>query len=101
MPKVTYVLLAVTAACWFFFFCLSKRCPYRLGNAVLLLFDLVLTAAAVAALFGDGAVQALLIGFLVLLLILFLVPVMLIWNGIVMIRRESGRLREFIFPFYL
>ena len=96
VPKVTYVLLAVTAACWFFFFCLSKRCPYRLGNAVLLLFDLVLTAAAVAALFGDGAVQALLIGFLVLLLILFLVPVMLIWNGIVMIRRESGRLSNIL-----
>ena len=96
VPKVTYILLAVTAACWLLFFYLSKHCPYRLGNAVLLLFDLVLTAAAVAALFGDGAVQAFLIGFLVLLLILFLVPLMLIWNGIVMVRRESGRLSNIL-----
>ena len=96
MSKASCILFAVTFLCWLGFVLSVRRSPERLINSFLLLFDLILTAVSCAALCGDSAAQALVIGFFALFFVLFLVPLILIWNGIVMIRRESARLSNIL-----
>ena len=64
--------------------------PQRYFNSLLLMFALLVTMLFAAGFFSrDAAGYFLLACFLLVMLALFLVPVLLIANGIVMIRRES------------
>ena len=85
----TPVLLAVFLCALSAFFFLSLMRPYWLGNSFLLIFcllALVLTAVSLAV---DGAEKILQISALVLLGALALVPILLVWNGIVILKREA------------
>lgn len=85
----TPVLLAIFLGGLALFCLFSKLWPYRLSNSFLLLFclpTLVLTAVSLAV---DGAESILRASALVLIVALFLVPVLLVWNGIVILKRES------------
>ena len=85
----TPVLLALFLVflCAFFLFSLLR--PYRLSNSFLLLLcllTLVLTSVSLAV---DGTERILGTSALVLSVALFLVPLLLVWNGIVILKRES------------
>ncbi|MBQ6622971.1 MAG: YdcF family protein [Mogibacterium sp.] len=70
--------------------------PQRLSNCFLLLLALLETVVWVTTLFGDNRARALFIAVAIILVIILLVPVMLIWNGFVMIRRESASLANIL-----
>ena len=63
--------------------------PQKYFNSILLMFALAVTIIFISGFFGDYMGIFLLICFLAVMLALFLVPVLLIINGIQMIRRES------------
>ena len=63
--------------------------PQRYFNSFLLMFAIMVTMVFAAGFMGDAAGIFLLICFLLMMLALFLVPALLIANGIQMIRRES------------
>jgi len=72
------------------------RHPARLSNSFLLFLMLILALPAAVSLFGEsGAVIALLfvVSFVAATL---LAPILLIWNGLVMLKRESGRLANLL-----
>ena len=64
--------------------------PQRFFNSFLVLFSILVTLLFVSGLFGDGMGYALLVSFILVMIGLFLVPVLLIINGIQMIRKESA-----------
>ena len=88
----TNVLLAIFAVSFFLLILLCARRPYLLGNSLLLLFTLLALILLVSSLFGGSYWEIAAHAAMAVLLVLALVPLMLIWNGIVMIRRESARL---------
>ena len=92
----TNVLLAIFALSVLVLLFLSARRPYLLGNSLLLLFCLLSGVLFVSSLFGGGYLDIAVRGAVAMLAILALVPMMLIWNGIVMIKRESGRLSNIL-----
>ena len=63
--------------------------PQRYFNSLLLMASLLVTMLFVSGFFGENGGSFLLICFLLVMLALFLVPVLLIANGIRLIRRES------------
>ena len=63
--------------------------PQRYINSLLLMFSLLVTLLFASGFFGENGGSFLLICFLLIMLALFLVPVLLIANGVQMIRRES------------
>ena len=63
--------------------------PQRYFNSFLLMVSLLLTMLFVSGFFGENGGIFLLVCFLIVMLALFLVPVLLIVNGIQLIRRES------------
>ena len=65
--------------------------PQRYSNSFLLMLALLVTVVFFSGFFGEGAGIFLLVCFLLVMLALLLVPVLLILNGIQMIRRESLR----------
>ena len=68
------------------------RGPQRFRNCILLMFAGYFTMLMIAGLFGDLMGFVLLIMFLFVMLALFLVPSMLIFNGIQMLKKESRSL---------
>ena len=85
----TDILLAIFLISLFAFLLLSWFRPYHLSNSFLLLFcllTLVLTAVSFAF---DGIEQILRVSALVLIAAFFLVPILLVWNGVVILKRES------------
>lgn len=79
----------VFAAVWIVtIFCVIWR-PQRYANSLLLMFALIVTMLFVSGFFGQYRETFLLGCFLVIMLMLFLVPVMLVVNGVQMIRREA------------
>ncbi len=80
----------VFAAIWIAtILCVLVR-PQRYLNSFLLMAALLVTMLFVAGFFGrEAAGWFLLVCFLLVMLALFLVPVLLIWNGVQMLRRES------------
>lgn len=85
----TWVLLAFFLFCLVLFLFSAYRCPWRLWNCFLLLVTLLAAVLAVSSLFG-GSYSGLLIRAAMALLVIFaLVPIILIWNGILMMKRES------------
>ena len=63
--------------------------PQRYFNSLLLMASLLVTMLFVSGFFGENGGSFLLICFLLVMLALFLVPVLLIINGIHLIRREA------------
>ena len=63
--------------------------PQRYFNSLLLMASLLVTMLFVSGFFGENGGSFLLVCFLLVMLALFLVPVLLIANGIRLIRRES------------
>ncbi len=87
-----YVPIAGTACLliWALTILCVLRWPQRYFNSLLLMAALFVTLLFAASLFGESAGPwFLLMVFVLVMLILFLVPVLLIVNGIQMIRRES------------
>ncbi|MBR0208572.1 MAG: YdcF family protein [Oscillospiraceae bacterium] len=85
----TRVLLGIFLVflCAFFLFSLLR--PYRLSNSFLLLFSLLTLVPAAVSAMVDGAEEILRVSVLAVSVMLFLVPILLIWNGVVILRRES------------
>ena len=79
----------VFAAIWVLAIGFTLLRPQRYLNSLLLMAALLITMLFVSGFFGDARGYFLLACFLILMLALFLVPVLLIANGIQMIRRES------------
>ena len=78
------------AGVWILTIALTLWKPQRFRNSLLLMFSMVVTLVFIAGFFGHEARQNMLLAcFLLVMLGLFLVPVLLIINGIQMIRRES------------
>jgi uncharacterized SAM-binding protein YcdF (DUF218 family) len=79
----------VFAAVWIVtVFCVIQR-PQRYANSFLLMFALLVTMLFVSGLFGRYRETFLVGCFLLVMLMLFMVPLMLIVNGIQMIRKEA------------
>ena len=70
--------------------------PQKYFNSILLLGSLMVTVIFISALFGDDGQIVLLGTFLLVFLILLLVPILLIVNGIQMIRKESVSLAHLL-----
>lgn len=66
--------------------------PQKFRNSIFLMFSLFFTVFFVAALAGEHMGTVLLVSFLLAFLALLLVPVLLIINGIVMLRKEAKSL---------
>ena len=93
MPEVlnnSIVLAGILLGALLLFLLLGLLRPYRVSNSFLLLFCLLLGVMTLVSLFADAPVQILFISFFAVALVLLLVPMMLIWNGVVILRRESG-----------
>ena len=63
--------------------------PQRFRNSFLLMFALLVTMVFAAGCLGDAGPGFMLVSFLLVMLALFMVPVLLVINGVQMIRRES------------
>ncbi len=78
------------AGIWILTILLSVLRPQRFLNSFLLMAALMVTVLFFSGFFGDeGRIWFLLISFLLVMLGLFLVPLLLILNGVQMLRRES------------
>ena len=77
------------AAVWIVTFALVVWYPQRFINSILLLIAIMVSMVFVAGFFGDNAGYFLLGCFLAIMFALFLVPLLLIVNGLVMIRKEK------------
>lgn len=63
--------------------------PQRYFNSVLLMVSCMFTLLFICGLFGENMGYALLTSFLLIMVVLFLVPVMLIANGVQILKKES------------
>ncbi len=79
----------VVAIVWLVTIGLTLWRPQRYLNSLLLMASLLVTMLFVSVFFGEARGVFLLGCFIVVMLVLFLVPLLLIANGIQMIRRES------------
>ncbi|MCR5795195.1 MAG: YdcF family protein [Solobacterium sp.] len=83
------VIGPVFAVCWALMIVSAIYRPQRYSNSILLMFTLAVTVVFIAGFLGDYAGVFLLVCFALAMLVLLLVPVLLILNGIQMIKRES------------
>ena len=85
-----YTIGPAFAAVWILTIACGVLRPQRFLNSMLLLFALLVTVIFAAGFFGhEVGAFILLAGFVLVMLALFLVPVLLIVNGVQMIKRES------------
>lgn len=89
-------LLPVLGGFWTVLILLCILRPQRMFNSFWLLLTLAATAVTVAALFGDNASTVLLVMLGLAAVVVLLVPGLLIWNGIVMLRREGRSLANLL-----
>ena len=90
VTEILHTMGPVLAAVWILTFACVLLRPQRFLNSMLLLFALLVTVITAAGFFGHDTGARILLGvFLLGMLSLFLVPVLLIINGVQMIRRES------------
>lgn len=85
-------LLPFFLGSWGLFLLFTFLRPQRFTNSFLLMVALLATLLFVSGLFGDWSGDALMIFSLGVCLVIFLVPAMLICNGIVMMKKESRSL---------
>ena len=79
----------VFAVMWILTIVLTIRRPQRYFNSIMLMGSLIVTMVFMAGFFGDYAGVFLLVCYIIIMIALFMVPVMLIMNGIQMIKKES------------
>ena len=79
----------VFAVVWIITIALTFWKPQRYFNSILLMAALMVTMIFLAGFFGDYAGDVLMVCFIIVMIALFMVPLMLIINGIQMIRKES------------
>lgn len=82
-------LAPIPIVLWIWLLIRTVRKPQRYFNSILLMTACFFTLLFISGLFGDYMGYAMLSMFLLGMLALFLVPILLIANGIQMIRRES------------
>ena len=87
-PVLIIVWLAVIA--------LAVWKPQRYFNSILLMGACLFTLFFITSLFGDRMVDAMLAVFWIIVLALFTVPVMLIINGIVILKREAHSFKNML-----
>ncbi len=85
-------LLPIAAVFWAVLLVAVLRKPQRFRNSLLLMVTVGVTLFLIAGLFGDYMGYALIVIFLLGVLALLVAPILLIINGIYMIRRESTSL---------
>ena len=83
------VIFPMFAFTWMLFLALTLWRPQRFRNSFVLMAALFFTVFMFTGLFGKHMGNALLITFLICLFGLFLVPVLLVINGITMMKKES------------
>ncbi len=91
-----HAILPFFLGSWGLFLVFTLWRPQRFTNSILLMCSLLFTMLFLSGLFGDRQGSALLIAFLLVLLGLLLVPVMLIINGTVMLRKEGRSLSSLL-----
>ena len=79
----------VFAVMWMLTIVLTIRRPQRYFNSIMLMGSLMVTMVFLAGFFGDYAGVFLLVCYIIIMIALFMVPVMLIMNGVQMIKKES------------
>ena len=90
MLQHVHAVFPVFAGIWILTILFTIFRPQRYLNSILLMAALMVTMIFIAGLFGqEGGIIFLLVSFLLTVLLLFLAPVLLIVNGVVMIRKES------------
>lgn len=90
------ILLPFAAFFWLWLLISVWRKPQRFRNSLLLMVTVGVTMMLLAGLFGEHMVDALLVMFFAVMAALFLVPVLLIANGVQMIRREGTSLANIL-----
>ena len=90
------ILLPFAAFFWLWLLISVWRKPQRFRNSLLLMVTAGVTMMLIAGLFGDHMVEALLVMFFLVMAALLLVPVLLIANGVQMIRREGTSLANIL-----
>ncbi len=85
----TQALWPMLAGAWLLTIALVILRPQQYINSFLLMFSLLVTLIFVTSCFGEEGPTFALVSFLLVMLALLLVPLLLIINGIQMIRRES------------
>ena len=83
------VIGPVFAVMWILTIILTIRKPQRYFNSIMLMGSLIVTMVFLAGFFGDYAGVFLLVCYIIIMIALFMVPVMLIMNGVQMIKKES------------
>lgn len=79
----------VFAFIWILTIALTVLRPQKYFNSILLMVAMVVTMVFIAGFLGDNAGIFLLVCYIIIMLAIFMVPVMLIINGVVMIKKES------------
>lgn len=89
-------LLAVTGASWLLLFVFSALRPQRLFNGILLLFALFVSLLCLTTFLCRDMGTALAICAVVGTVLLLIIPLMLIWNGILMLKKEARSLHTIL-----
>ena len=90
------VLFGIFAALLIVFLLLAVLRPFHLSNSYLLLLCLLFLISATVSLFAKSTDMILWVSALVIVISLFLVPVLLVWNGIIILKRESGKFANYL-----
>lgn len=91
-----YLIAPLFIGSWVILVALSMWKPQRMRNAFVLVFALMITGFMVAGLFGKYMVHVLFLEFATICLIILMVPVILIYNGINVMRLEGRSLSNML-----
>lgn len=83
------MILPYLAGIWALLVVLTVWKPQRFKNAVLLMAALMMTLLAISTLFGDKMMDVVFGCALMVFFILLFVPFLLVWNGLVVMKREG------------
>lgn len=90
--EAAQMFLPVVICSWALFLVFTLKWPQKFFNSFILMWCLFITAFMLLCMFGENRGIAMVIAFLVVVLGLLLVPFLLMYNGIRMIRKESRSL---------
>ena len=94
--EVLLFLIAFDILTWLMFFILSALYPHRLFNSVFLALGLFLTLFIIVSIIVDELASGFIISFVIVGIILLFVPLMLIFNGITMLKKEGKSLANLL-----
>lgn len=90
--EAVWMFLPVVIASWFVFFLFVWKWPQKFFNSFVLMWCLFISLFMLLCMFGEVRGMAMLITFLMMVFGIFLVPFLLMANGVRMIRKESRSL---------